>query len=145
MNLPFCESSLLRTGSAYLCNHTGLVKYKAFILMCRVKWPLAFFVFFHAEETFMGSQERKSTEWKNGMNMTLRFTVCCARRNQAEQAEARTGTTPLLPTGQGTGTPMPSSQTGGLRAASLMRAPFTEGVVFTTAIRGLSYRHSRVS
>lgn len=79
------------------------------------------------------------------MNMMLPFTVCCMPKNQAERTETRTGTMHLLPTVQGTGTPVQSSQTGGLMAASLMRAPLTEGVVVTMGIRGLSYRHSKFS
>ena len=51
----------------------------------------------------------------------------------------------LLPTVQGTGTPTPSSHTGGRMAASLMRAHLTEGVVVTMGIRGLSYGHSEFS
>lgn len=79
------------------------------------------------------------------MNMMLPFTVCCMPRNRAEQTEARTEVMHLLPTVQGIGTPTQSSQTGGLMAASLMRAPLTEGVVVTMDIRGLSYRHSEFS
>lgn len=77
--------------------------------------------------------------------MMLPFTVCCMQKNQAEQTETRTGIMHLLPTVQGTGMPTQSSQTGGRMAASLMRAPLTEGVVVTTGIRGLSYRHSEFS
>lgn len=93
----------------------------------------------------MESQEKKYTEWKNGMNMMLPFTVYFMQKNQAEWTETRTGITHRLPMVQDTGIPTQSFQTGGLMAASQTRAPLAEGVVVTMDIRGLSYSHSRFS
>lgn len=86
----------------------------------------------------MESQEKKYTEWKNGMNTMLPFTVCFMQKNQAEWTETRTGITHPLPTVQDTGTPTRSFQTGELTVVSQMRAPSTEGVAVTMDIRGLT-------
>lgn len=99
-------------------------------------------MFFHVEKTFMESQEKKYTEWKNGMSMVLPFIVCFAQKNQAEWTEARTGAVHRLPMGQATGIPTQSFQTGGLLGALHMRAPLTEEAVITMDIRGWSYRQS---
>lgn len=90
----------------------------------------------------MESQEKKYTEWKNGMSTVLPFIVCFAQKNQAEWTEARTGAVHRLPMGQDTGIPTQSFQTGGLLGALHMRAPLTEEAVITMDIRGWSYRQS---
>lgn len=86
----------------------------------------------------MESQEKKYTEWKNGMNTMLPFTVYFMQRNQAEWAETRTGITAHPPMMQDTGIPTQHFQTEGLMVASQMRAPLG-GVVFITDISGLLY------
>lgn len=49
-----------------------------------------------------------------------------------------------LPVVQGTGIPTQSFQTGGLMAASQVRAPLTEGAAVTMDIRGLSLQPFRI-
>lgn len=90
----------------------------------------------------MESQEKKYTEWKNGMSTVLPFIVCFAQKNQAERTEARTGAEHRLPVGQDTGTPAPSFHTGGPLRAWHRRAPLTGGGAVTMDIRGWSYRQS---